>query len=63
MNTDYVVRSVRRARHDLVTYTVVDTAGLVRHVTVKFAQSVPCEADPIIRNVIRETQPTRVVYR
>lgn len=58
MNSDYTVRTVRRARDDLVTYTVCDLAGVIRHVTVPFASSLPVEVDPIIRHAIMATQPT-----
>lgn len=57
MNTDYTVREVRRTRDDLVTYTVCDTAGVVRHVTVPFARSLPGDVDPVVRATIAATVP------
>lgn len=57
-STDYTVREVTRHDGGRVTYTVVDLAGHVRHVTVDYRNSTPGAADPIIRNAIATTPVT-----
>jgi hypothetical protein len=56
----YVIRSTVRGPGGLVTYTVVDLFGQVRHVSVPYKFSYPAAVDPILeRTAAGFDRPTK----